>query len=144
MNQGNGVLTIDDSIQSNLQNAGAPTSPAVVSALTTTLAGASQFDMRSHRYVGDLRFGYTVSRDVDLKFAVKNTTRNGYNLMSFGFGTSPGLNPAVELGVPTDDRTTDIKGGLEYANDRGMLAVGYTGSWYDNTFPLCGSTTRFG
>src|SRR5262249_13351943 len=55
--------------------------------------------------------------------------------MSFGFGNSPGLSPVVEMGVPVDNRTTDVKGTLEFANVRGLLSVGYTGSWFDNQVP---------
>ncbi len=76
---------------------------------------------------------------MDFKFDVKNTHRTGFNLMSFGLGTSPGLNPALEMGVPMDNRTTDIKGQIEFANTRGLLSVGYNGSWFDNAIP----TVRF-
>ena len=41
----------------------------------------------------------------------------------------------MELGIPTDDRTTDVKGSVEYANNRGLLSVGYRGSWYNNAIP---------
>ena len=85
--------------------------------------------------MGTLNVVYTLNRDVDLKFDVTNTNRNGHNLMSFGFGTSPGLNPAVELGVPVDNRTTDMKGMLEFANAHGLFSVGYTGSWFNNHVP---------
>jgi MtrB/PioB family decaheme-associated outer membrane protein len=134
-NSGNGRLEIDDSIQRNIQNAGAPTSAATYSALTSALTGAQGYDLRSRRDLGMLNVAYALNRDVDLKFDLRNTQRNGYNLMSFGFGTSPGLNPVVEFGVPTDDRTTDIKGGLEFANTRGLLNVGYTASWFSNHLP---------
>src|SRR6185369_15567982 len=30
-----------------------------------------------------------------------------------------------------DDRTTDLRTRLEWANQRGLLAVGYDASWYD-------------
>jgi MtrB/PioB family decaheme-associated outer membrane protein len=79
---------------------------------------------------------YTLNRDVDFKFNVRNTNRSGNQIMAFGFGTSPGLNPAVEFGVPVDDRTTDVRGVLEFANARGMFSVGYDGSWYDNRIPF--------
>ena len=133
---GNGRMVIDNATQQAFQNAGTPTAPATVALLTSTLAGAPSFDMRSRRDIGSFNMVYTLNRDVDVKFNVKNTNRNGYNLMSFGFGTSPGLNPVVELGIPTDDRTTDIKGSVEFANTRGLLSLGYTGSWYNNSQPF--------
>ncbi len=133
---GNGRMVIDDSIQSAFQNAGSPTAASTIALMTSTLAGAPSFDMRSRRDIGSFNLVYPFNRDVDFKFDVKNAHRSGYNLMSFGFGTSPGLNPVVEFGVPTDDRTTDIRGSVEFANTRGLLSLGYTGSWYDNSIPL--------
>jgi MtrB/PioB family decaheme-associated outer membrane protein len=124
---GNGVLDIDDTIQQGLQ--------AGTLSLSNALTQASRYDLRSKRSIGNFEMVYSVNRDVDLKFNLKNTLRNGSNLMSFGFGTSPGLNPLVELAVPTDDRTTDFSGSVEFANARGLLSVGYNGSVYDNSIP---------
>jgi len=137
---GNGVLAIDNAIQQTLQDATllgtAARDLAISNALSTQ---ARRFDMRSRRDVGSLNLVYTVNRDVDVKLNVRSAHRTGFNLMSFGFGTSPGLNPSVEMGVPLDDRTTDIKGQIELANTRGLLSVGYNGSRFDNEIP----TVRF-
>lgn len=130
------VLSIDDSIQRSIQNATANGTAARDAAITAALAGAPQFDLRSRRDVGAFKMVYTLNRDVDFKFNVKNTHRKGNNLMGFGFGTSPGLSPLVEMGVPTDDRSTDVNGSVEFANTKGLLAFGYTGSWYDNSIPF--------
>jgi MtrB/PioB family decaheme-associated outer membrane protein len=134
-NTGNGVLTIDDSIQQAIQNAVALGNPARDAAITTALTQATQFDLRSKRSVGTLGFVYSMNRDTDVKFNLKTGSRTGYNMQSFGFGTSPGLNPDVEIGVPLDDRTTDIKGGVEFANRQGLVGVGYNASWFTNNIP---------
>jgi MtrB/PioB family decaheme-associated outer membrane protein len=136
---GNGVLTIDQGLRQAIQDAGTGTSAPAFAALRNGINTLGQSDMRSRRDIGRFNVAYSLNRDVDLKLNVKTTHRTGYNLMSFGFGTSPGLNPAVELGVPTDDRTTDIGGMLEFANTRGLFSVGFTGSSYDNHIP----TVRF-
>jgi MtrB/PioB family decaheme-associated outer membrane protein len=130
--KGSGVLSIDPGLRQAIQNATAIGTVARDAALSSALAQASQFDIRSRRHVGTVNLVYTLNRDIDLKFNVRNTNRSGHNLMSFGFGTSPGLNPAVELGAPTDDRTTNFKGVLEFANARGLLSIGSSGSWFDN------------
>jgi MtrB/PioB family decaheme-associated outer membrane protein len=132
---GNGTLSIDRGLRQAIQDATLSGNAARDAALTSALLQAKQFDMRSRRDVGTFDLVYTLNRDADLKFNVRNTNRNGHNLMSFGFGTSPGLNPAVEFGAPVDNRTTDIKGMLEFANARGLFSVGYTGSWFDNHVP---------
>jgi MtrB/PioB family decaheme-associated outer membrane protein len=127
VDRGNGVLDIDDAIQQGIQ-AGTLT-------LANALGQAKAFDLRSRRDVGRFDLVYQLNRDVDLKFMAKSTHRKGYNLMSFGLGTSPGLNPSQEMGVPTDDRTNDFSGSAEFANAKGRVSVGYNGSWYDNAIP---------
>jgi len=128
---GNGVLVVDDAIQRAIQ----------AGTLSATNAGllAQPYEIRSQRNVGRANLTYTVNRDIDFKLDVKNTVRNGHNLMSFGLGNSPGLSPAVEIGAPVEDRTTDLGGHFEYANARASASIGYRGSWYDNSIP----TVRF-
>jgi MtrB/PioB family decaheme-associated outer membrane protein len=41
----------------------------------------------------------------------------------------------LENGIPVDDRTTDVKTAVEWANQTGLLSVGYDGSWYHNSVP---------
>src|SRR5262249_15450011 len=36
----------------------------------------------------------------------------------------------LDMGVPVDDRTTDFRTKVEWANGAGVLALGYDGSWY--------------
>jgi hypothetical protein len=132
---GGGVLTIDDSIQQTLQAAGnvaAVRDPLIAAAVSSS----APLDFRSRRDLGAFNLTYALNRDVDLKLDIRNTLRSGNQVLAFGFGTSPGLNPAVEIPVPMDDRTTDIRGVVEYSNATSLLALGYTGSWYENSIPL--------
>jgi MtrB/PioB family decaheme-associated outer membrane protein len=132
--QGGGVLSINDAIQQSIQDAGSNVA-ARDTAITAAMAGATQVDLRSRRDNAAFDMVYTLNRDVDVKFKVRNSARSGNNIYAFGFGTSPGLNPAVEIGVPMDDRTTDVRGALEFANAKAFLSVGYNGSWFDNQIP---------
>jgi MtrB/PioB family decaheme-associated outer membrane protein len=132
---GGGVLTIDPGIRQQLQSAGnvaAVRDPIIAAAMSS----AQALDLRSRRDVGRFNMTYALNRDVDLKLNVRNTLRSGNQVMTFGFGTSPGLNPAVEIPVPMDDRTTDVRGVLEFSNAKSLVALGYTGSWYENGIPL--------
>lgn len=133
---GNGVVGIADAVQQTLQNAVAAGNPARDAALNAAFANAGTVDLRSRRDIGAFNLVYSVNRDVDFKFNLKNTTRSGNQVMAFGFGTSPGLNPAVEFGVPLDDRTTDLNGAIEFANTKGLLSFGYNGSWYNQNVPF--------
>ena len=122
--QGGGVLTIDNAIRQAIQDK------------TTTLAvaatGASPVTIRDRRDIGAFNMTYAASRDVDLRFNLSNTHRSGDNLMSSGFGFG-GTN--TEFAVPVDDRTTNLNTAVEWANEKGLLSVGYDGSWYDNKIP---------
>lgn len=131
---GNGVLDVNDSVQQAIQSTSNNT--ARDAAIANALASANTLDLRSRRDLGTFNLVYTVNRDIDLKMLVRNTNRTGNQVMSFGFGTSPGLNPSVELGAPIDDRTTDIRGALEFANAKGLLSVGWDSSWYNNSIPF--------
>jgi MtrB/PioB family decaheme-associated outer membrane protein len=130
---GNGRMVIDDAVQRTIQNAGSGTPQ--YNALKSALNGANPYDLRARRDIGLFNLAYSMNQAVDLTFDVRNSNRTGYNLMSFGFGTSPGLSPVVEFNTPTDDRTTDIKANLEFATARGLFNVGYNASWFDQHSP---------
>ena len=134
--QGNGRLDIADATQASIQAASAINTAARDKAIENALAVGRETDIRSRRDLAAFTMVYSVNRDVDLKLQVKNTRRTGSQVMSFGFGTSPGLLPSVELPAPTDDRTTDVRGVAEFANARGMVAVGWDGSWYNQNIPF--------
>lgn len=133
---GDGRLDIGDATQATIQAAAAVSTAARDKAIENALAVGRETDIRSRRDLAAFNMVYSVNRDVDLKLQVKNTRRTGSQVMSFGFGTSPGLLPSVELPAPTDDRTTDVRGVAEFANARGMLAVGWDGSWYNQNIPF--------
>jgi MtrB/PioB family decaheme-associated outer membrane protein len=115
-----GVFTIDDTIQKGIES-GATT-------LNNVIGQASLFNARTQRDTALFNLTYSASRDIDVKFAVRNSMRDGYNLQSLNFGFSN----TIESEVPLNDRTTDVKAAIEFANAKGLLSVGYNGSWYNN------------
>jgi MtrB/PioB family decaheme-associated outer membrane protein len=115
-----GLFTIDDSLQKGIES-GATT-------IGNVIKQALPFEARTQRSTALLNLTYTATRDVDLKFNVRSSHRDGYNLQSLNFGFSN----TIESEVPLDDRTTDVKAALEFANAKGLLSIGYLGSWYDN------------
>src|SRR5512145_1529721 len=137
--QGNGVLAIDDGVQAALQAATALGTATRDRAISAALGQTTAGDMRSRRDMASFNMVYTFNRDVDVIVNVDNARRDGSQVFSFGFGTSPGLLPSLEMAVPLDGRMIDFEGKVEYANSRGLLSVGYNGSWYNNNIP----TVRF-
>jgi MtrB/PioB family decaheme-associated outer membrane protein len=128
-------LAINDNVQQSIQAAGTNTA-ARDAALNNAFAQAGTTGLYSRRDVANFDMVYTLNRDVDVKFRLRNSNRSGNQVLAFGFGTSPGLNPAVEMGVPMDDRTTDVNAALEFANAKGLVSVGYAGSWYNQNVPF--------
>src|SRR4029079_11010968 len=91
----------------------------------------NNYNIEGRRDLANFDMVYTAARDVDVKMQVRNTSRSGTNLQDFGFGSSPGNMMVLDMPVPINDRTTDLRTKLEWANHQGLLAVGYDASWYD-------------
>jgi MtrB/PioB family decaheme-associated outer membrane protein len=118
-----GVLRIDNAIRQAIQ------------AGTLTLANASAsalpFDTRSRRDRAEFALSYRAPRDIDTKFDVTTTKREGTQPWgaTFGFGND------VEVAVPIDTRSTDVSAGLEWSKRGSLLRVAYDGTWFDNHIP---------
>ncbi len=116
-----GMFTIDDNIQKGIES-GATTLANVIGQAVACSTPEPSGTRRCFNLT------YSATRDVDVKFAVRNSMRDGYNLQSLNFGFSN----TIESEVPLNDRTTDVKAAIEFANAKGLLSVGYNGSWYNN------------
>jgi MtrB/PioB family decaheme-associated outer membrane protein len=118
-----GVLRLDPAVRGGIESG------------SLTLAGLAAtgtgFDLESKRHTAAFRLLYTPVRGVDVNVDFTQTRRTGTIpwLAAFGF------NDAVEVSAPVDTRTNDLNAGAEWSNARGMLRVGYAGSWFDNQVP---------
>jgi MtrB/PioB family decaheme-associated outer membrane protein len=115
-----GVLRVDDSIQQSIQS-GATT-------LRNWEGQAARFDMRTERRIGQMALVFNATPSTDVFFNVNNTSKSG----QMPFGGAFGHGNIVEIALPLDSRTTDIRSGIEWANRQGMIKVGWDGSWFDN------------
>jgi MtrB/PioB family decaheme-associated outer membrane protein len=118
-----GVLRLDDGVQSGLQNK--------TLTLDNAVRQAQPFELRQKRDVLDFKLTYSATRSLDLNLSVRNTTKTGNQPWAGTFGFSD----AVELAVPLDTRTTDLGSGLEWTGTRGLVRVGYDGSFFRNNIP---------
>ncbi len=125
---GSNTLTINDAAQQAIQNSAANAESALASY-------GSAYKIESTRKTANFNLTYTATRDLDVKVQVRNTNRSGTNLQDFGFGNSPGNMLVLDMGVPVDDRTTDFKTSVEWANKQGLLSAGWYGSWYNQNNP---------
>jgi MtrB/PioB family decaheme-associated outer membrane protein len=117
-----GQLTLNDSVQSGIQNK--------TLTLANALNGASVFDLRTRRDVASFALTYSATPNVDFNVNFKNTQKTGGYPWGGSFGISGAI--ATELPVPVDHRTTDFGTNLEYANDHGYARLGYDGSFFRN------------
>jgi MtrB/PioB family decaheme-associated outer membrane protein len=125
--EGEFTLLVADGIQLGLQRKLLTPAQAVTQ--------AQDFTVKSRRDVGALDMTYTAAPDLDLKMGVRQTLRNGSNLQALNFGNSPGNMVVLDMGVPIDDRTTDVTSAVEWASRRGLLSVGYDASWFNQGIP---------
>ena len=118
-----GVLGINDGIQQAIQSG--------QFTLANVADQAAFFDTRSRRDTARLELSYRPARNLDVTLKLKTVKRDG----TLPWGASFGFNNDVEVAAPQDTRTTDVAAGIEWANERGMLRLGYDGSWFDNHVP---------
>lgn len=117
---GPGVLRLDDGLQAAVQSRTAP--------LASFAGSAAGFDLRQRRDIAAFRLKYLATRELSFDLNVTSTHRGGQMpwMASFGFSN------AIEVPLDLDQRTNDIRTSLEWANARGMVRVGYDGSFFDN------------
>lgn len=132
---GPGEYRIDDSIQQQLQAicprppCAAAQSPVRQARLYSLIsANARGLDIRHRRDTAAFNARIRAFSNTDLLFRFQNTTKEGTQpwIASFGFSG------ANELAGPVDHRTTDLGAHLEWANGRGLVKVGWDGSWFKN------------
>lgn len=115
-----GVFRLPDTMQTSNQ-AGATT-------IRDFSSTAVPVELRNRRHLGTFDFVYTASRDLDLKVNVNTSERKG----TMQYGAPFGFSNLIELPTPLDHRTTDTRAVLEWANQQGMISVGWDGSWFNN------------
>ena len=90
-----------------------------IQARTTTLHAyedqAVQFDLRTMRKIGQADVDFNVTPITAIIVHIKNTNRDGH----IPFGGTFGFSNAVEIPMPLDNRTTDLKTALRVVQRQG-------------------------
>jgi hypothetical protein len=146
------TLTLPDSAQAAVQGptnaandgtaVGVPCAPGAppASCTTATLAAAkanrsiystlaSPFDLRHTRHTVGFGLNYAATSAIDLDGKFTSSMRDGQQPWSASFA----FNNTVELPQPIDQRTNDVSVGASWANPKGMVRVGWDGSWFNNS-----------
>lgn len=123
--------TVPAVVQQTLQST--PSAGQAAALLQAVRQYGQAFNVQYLRNTANGSFVYNATRDLDVKFSVRNSIRNGTTLQDFGFGSSPGNVKVLDQPVPVDDRTTDVNANVEWANRSGLIGVGYNASWYNQS-----------
>lgn len=145
VNQGNGVLTLDDAAQRAVEAktaVGVPCSAGAAPAACGNPTQAAQalanrsiyntiaqpFDMQMRRDSAAFDMTYAASREIGVNVGFTTTAKTG----TLPWAASFAFSNVNELALPLDQRTNDVTAGLEWANRQGMVRVGYDGSFFNN------------
>jgi MtrB/PioB family decaheme-associated outer membrane protein len=115
-----GVFRLEDSMQQSIQ--------AAQTTLHSYTDQAVRFDLRTMRRIGQADVVFNATPNTDIVVTVKNTNRDGH----IPFGGTFGFSNAVEIPMPLDHRTTDLRTALEWSNNRGLVRLGWDGSSFTN------------
>jgi MtrB/PioB family decaheme-associated outer membrane protein len=115
-----GVLRLDTRMRAGIESG--------ASRLVDFGGTANPFTIGSRRKTAAFDFLYTPTPQVNVTLNLKQARRDG----TMPLGASFGFSDAVEVPAPIDTRTTELASGIEWNGRRGMVRVGYNGSWFDN------------
>jgi MtrB/PioB family decaheme-associated outer membrane protein len=119
-----GTLSLPDAVQTSIE-----ANPLVVRQQMENLAVGFPSRIGRDSLGFDLTFDVNETWQTRVKYL--NTRKEG----NIPWGASFGFNLPIEIPLPIDTSTNDFGASLGWDNDRGMLRVGYDGSWFDQGVP---------
>jgi hypothetical protein len=150
------TLTLPDTAQAAVQGptnatndgtaVGVPCAPGAPPASCSTVANAAlakanrsiydslanPFDLRHTRHTAGFGATYALTDAVDLDAKFVSSMRDGQQPWNASFA----FNNSVELPQPIDQRTNDVSIGTSWSSTKGMVRLGWDGSWFTNHNPV--------
>lgn len=126
-----GVFTLDPAARLAVQNGtalGIARTPLQAQSPSIYRSLEQQFDLRSRRDTATFKMAFAATRELGLNMEVNSYTRSGAQPWGAGFA----FTALPEVPVPLDNRTTDVSAGAEWAHRKGVLRLGYQGSFFSN------------
>ncbi len=126
-----GVFTLDSSARLAVQNGtalGIPRTPVQAQSASIYRALSRPFDLRSRRDRALFRLAYAATPQLTVNLQADSYARSGAQPWGAGFAFSV----LPELPLPLDHRTTDLAAGAEWAGGKGLVRLGYEGSYFNN------------
>jgi MtrB/PioB family decaheme-associated outer membrane protein len=124
-----GVLRVDPSVQTALQNAASTTPSTLAATLPAYLNNfAHEYDLGTNRHITSGSLQYLLSPDTTVNMDVSHTNRTGTVLYSGTFGFSN----QVDVPEPISQHTTNTNMTFEHAAGDLLLRAGFTGTYFRN------------
>ncbi len=127
------IFTLDSAARLAVQSkqagiVGIPTTAVAAGNASIYRGLARGFELKQRRDTAAAGFALNATRDVTVNFAFSTAKKSG----AMPWGASFAFNNANELPLPLDNRTDDFNAGVEWTNPKGMVRLGWTGSWFNN------------
>jgi MtrB/PioB family decaheme-associated outer membrane protein len=125
-----GVFSLDAGARTMVQTKqalGIATNAAQLTNASIYRGLASTFDLQQKRETAEFGMGVDLG-SLGAQFTLTTAKKTG----SMPWAASFAFNDANELPLPLNNRTTDYGANLEWANQKGMVRLGWNGSWFDN------------
>lgn len=146
-----GDYTLSNSFRQALETAADAGTPAIATLMSEVLrSSARPIDLRTQRDVARGELSFRLAEGLDVTVSGRHEKRDGTRALSTGTyirrqaiagqpGTGTGsfdrerFEPrGIEVPEPIDHRATDVGVSATFSRKRGILSVGWTGSWFSN------------
>lgn len=126
-----GVFTLDSAARFSVQGGsaiGIPMTAAQAQTPSIYRALSRPFDLKSRRDNVAFSLVYAATQQLSVKVDLNSYARTGAQPWggAFSFSALP------EVPVTLDNRTTTVQAGAQWTNGKGMLRIGYEGSYFTN------------
>ena len=127
------TMSLDQATRLAVQNrvpgvVGVPNNPATVAIGSAYANTTRALELTSKRQTLGFAASLNATPEMAVNFSFQSAKKDGYQPWGAGFA----FNNTNEVPLPLDNRTNDFSADVEWANQKGMMRVGWGASWFNN------------